>query len=391
MTLTRLCKNSEKSHQLKLVAGKDGLENVVRWIHIVEDVEVPAFLQGGELVFTTGIASRQSSWLLQFVENLKEHNAVGVVVNIGPYLTTIPPQVIVFCEQNQFPLFVIPWETRIIDVSYEFCRRIISDEKAQQTLSDAFKNLIVAPDNREQYATTLERSGFPSEANYTVVSLQVSEFSRYITGKFFKKHDRQLTKLFRLNGHPKGMFLWKKSLVLIYQNVATADVVSMLETAAHFAVGTVVLSAGISEEGHSLYEIGQLYKQSQWSLNRAKQSKKVAVSHGALGIYKILFNVENQEILRQYHQEVLGKLQEYDQANQTDYYDTLYQYCQCNGSVLELASKLNIHRNTVNNKVKKIKEILNVELNYETIMNCMLCLHMNNLINFMKSEEHYYG
>ncbi|MFI3313427.1 MAG: PucR family transcriptional regulator ligand-binding domain-containing protein, partial [Eubacteriales bacterium] len=65
MTLSKLCKDAEKSYELKLVAGKSGMENPVRWIHIVEDLEVPDFLQGGELVFTTGIASRQANWLLQ--------------------------------------------------------------------------------------------------------------------------------------------------------------------------------------------------------------------------------------------------------------------------------------------------------------------------------------
>ena len=56
LTLSQLCVNVEKTYQMKLVAGEDGMDNVVRWVHIIEDVEVSHFINGQELVFTTGIA-----------------------------------------------------------------------------------------------------------------------------------------------------------------------------------------------------------------------------------------------------------------------------------------------------------------------------------------------
>ncbi len=380
MTLSKLCKNSENSYELKLVAGKNGMENPVRWIHIVEDLEVPDFLQGGELVFTTGIASRQSSWLLQFVENLKENNAAGVVVNIGPYITNIAPQVIVFCEQNQFPLFVIPWKTRIIDVSYEFCRRIINDEKAQQTLTEAFKNLILNPDAKADYVNTLARTGFDNESSYTVVSLVVRRNERNITGKFVKEHDSQITKLLRLNSLNKGAFLWNRNLILIYQNVTIDQVRDMVQTIAHLADEETIVSGGISECQTNTYAIANLYKQSQWSLVVAEMEQTTTACYGNLGIGKILLNVADRQVLQNYHTQILGKLEDYDRTNHTDYYDTLRTYCSYNGSVLEMAKVRNVHRNTVNHKIKKIKEILDMELNYETIMNCMVCFHISDIL-----------
>ena len=125
ISLSRLCENTEKSYQLRLIAGRDGLDNPVRWVHMIEDPEVTGFIHGNELVFTTGIRQRGVDWLLDFVVNLREHGAVGLVVNLGPYITSIPPQVIVYCEQNAFPLFTIPWEEHIIDVTYDFCHRIV--------------------------------------------------------------------------------------------------------------------------------------------------------------------------------------------------------------------------------------------------------------------------
>lgn len=43
ISLSRLCENTEKSYQLRLIAGRDGLDNPVRWVHMIEDPEVTGF------------------------------------------------------------------------------------------------------------------------------------------------------------------------------------------------------------------------------------------------------------------------------------------------------------------------------------------------------------
>ncbi len=174
LTLSSLYKKSEKSYNLKLVAGSGGMDNTVRWVHIIEDTEVPDFLQGNELVFTTGIANHQTNWLLNYVKNLKQNNACGVVINLGPYIENVPPQVIVYCEQNDFPIFTIPWETRIIDITYKFCRFIIDDEKWNNSLAEAFKNLIINPSDKEGYIYSLEKTGFFETSSYLIISAEFS-------------------------------------------------------------------------------------------------------------------------------------------------------------------------------------------------------------------------
>lgn len=57
LTLSQLCVNVEKTYQMKLVAGEDGMDNVVRWVHIIEDVEVSHFINGQELVSPPALPS----------------------------------------------------------------------------------------------------------------------------------------------------------------------------------------------------------------------------------------------------------------------------------------------------------------------------------------------
>ena len=39
----------------RLVAGEDGLDRPVRWVHVAEVPDIATLLRGGELVLTTGI------------------------------------------------------------------------------------------------------------------------------------------------------------------------------------------------------------------------------------------------------------------------------------------------------------------------------------------------
>lgn len=75
ITLAKLCANTEKTYGMKLIAGRAGLENFVRWAHIVDNSEVPDFMHGNELVFTTGISHKGSSWLL----DLHSTSATGML------------------------------------------------------------------------------------------------------------------------------------------------------------------------------------------------------------------------------------------------------------------------------------------------------------------------
>ena len=57
VTVRRLCRNLKKEYRLNMIAGAEGLGNFVEWVHIIEDIEVADFLNGNELVMTTGIGN----------------------------------------------------------------------------------------------------------------------------------------------------------------------------------------------------------------------------------------------------------------------------------------------------------------------------------------------
>ena len=71
---------------MKLVAGREGLSNLVDWVHVVEEMDYVHFLKGRELIITTGIKEPDDAQLLEFTQRVYATGASGLVFNVGRYI-----------------------------------------------------------------------------------------------------------------------------------------------------------------------------------------------------------------------------------------------------------------------------------------------------------------
>lgn len=73
----------------------------------------------------------------------------------------------------------------------------------------------------------------------------------------------------------------------------------------------------------------------------------------------------------------LEEIQQYDVNNETDYYNTIISYCRHLFQKNETAEALHIHRNTLNYRLDRIKEIFGLDLQeYETVLHLMMSSEM---------------
>lgn len=354
------------------------MDNTVRWVHMVEDSEVPDFLHGNELVFTTGIGHSGSGWLEPFVKSLRQHNAVGLVVNLGPHIDAVPPRVIDYCEEDDFPLFTLPWQVHIIDITYNFCRRIIDNEEAETSLAEAFRNLIFSPEKRENYAAALEKMGFPESSRYTVLAISLGS-DKAAAAQLLRNNRYGLWRLLKRSRSPMALFFQDDKLISVRQN-ADDDEMNRLVKALSELECELKLNVGISEQGEGFSGVPICYKEAVSALEAAKIKGLTIMPYRNIGVYKLLFGVENRGILRSYVIGTIGDLLKYDSMNNTNYEETLRVYLECSGSVQMTADRLGVHRNTVNYKMKEIREILKVEMNDEDKMNILLAFRAREVL-----------
>ncbi len=378
--LSRLYDGGRKSYRMKLIAGKSGLDNPVRWVHIIEDVTFTDFLHGNELVFTTGIRQQGVDWLIGFVLALKDKGAVGLVINTGQYITEIPPQVIVFCEKHDFPLFTVPWQERIIDITYEFCHRIMNSEENEQSLAAAMKNLIFSPEEESGYKNTMLRAGFHNDSRYTVMAVRLTGINGERTPELIKKYNYTFGKLIKRSTLAATAIIQENNLIIIKQNCPAEGMKQLFEKLKATLTDGDRITAGLSGQMDGWQSVSTLYGDAISSLTVALKRGREFIEYGDIGLYKIIFGVRDIGILKSYVESVLGELIQHDEANGTDYVSTLRCYLENNCSVQMVAQIFDVHRNTVNYKIKAIRDILKTTLREEDKMKYLLAFYVADML-----------
>ena len=383
--LRQLCSDTETKYSLKLIAGKDGMDNTVRWVHMVEDRQVPDFLHGNELIFTTGIGHVGKDPLLEFVKRLRKHNAAGVVVNIGPYLSDVPKEVIEYCDSESFPLFTLPWSVYIIDITYDFCRRIIENEKLETTAAEAFKNLILYPEQSKKYVPFLEQQGFGKTVEYRVFTLRFFGDGKNITEQLERgSHIKLWNILAKSHAYPSAMFMLNNSLTVIRQDMSDKSVkkiTDMLDAIAEQKNMKYIM--GISAQHRGYTSVPRLLEEAESARKAASADGKSYEFYAGMGINKIIFGVGDTRILKEFAQENLKDIISYDAEYKTDYADILYKYLENDGSVMAVAEECGLHRNTVNAKIKAVKSLFGIELTGKKKMELMLAFKIKNNLDKM--------
>lgn len=379
--LKQLCSDTETKYNLKLIAGKSGMTNTVRWVHMVEDRQVPDFLHGNELVFTTGIGHVGKDPLLEFVRRLKQHGASGVVVNIGPYLADVPKEVVDYCNKEGFPLFTLPWSVYIIDITYDFCRRIIENEKIETTAAEAFKNMILSPEQGKQYRSFLEQHGFSKTVGYRVFTLMLYRDGKNITEDFERRnHIKLWSILAKSKDYPSAMFILNNAIVVIRQDMNQTVMQNLTETLdVIFEQKDISYIMGISSERRGYQSVAKLLSEAEAARKTAASKHQGYALYSEIGVNKLLLGVREQTILQEFAAEQLEEILRYDREYKTDYAKILYEYLLCDGSVMAVADHYGFHRNTVNTKIKNIKSIFNLELTGEKKTELLLAFRIKEL------------
>lgn len=90
-------------------------------------------------------------------------------------------------------------------------------------------------------------------------------------------------------------------------------------------------------------------------------------------------------MLKDFYNNSIRTLADYDNKNNTDLVSTLEVYFQCKSNMSEAAKNLYIHRNTLLYRLDKIKEILNTDLESgEENLELQLGIHIMKLLALYK-------
>lgn len=367
LTLSNLFLETKKQYQLELIAGKDGLSNIPTWIYITEDMNNMDFLKGGELIFTTGMsASSKASWLYDCVSCFISKQACGLIINIGQYIqkSDITPELIEFCNQHHFPLILMPWEIYLSEITKNYCNRILIDSKRTESIRNALRNILFTVDHQQEFLSLLNSYGYRADDLYGISVVDISCDSQNASFVFHHLHLKTISYLDRI--HADYTFIdHQLQLLIVWHDHTSSQITEHMEyllTQYRTIPSIDEIFIGIGSCTNQLTTLHTSLAQAHaaWKIGKYRNVPVFSFDH--LDIYKIFFHLPDTKVLEDYYLQQLHVLIKYDQKHGSDYLNTLENYLLYDGHIQKIADKMICHRNTINYRLRKIREIFPADI-----------------------------
>ena len=372
VSVQSLFSSSADSYRLKWLAGKEGAARLVRWMYYTEDVSTLSFLRGGELVITTGMEigrradntgespdSFSAEYLSGLIHAVCAQNVSGLILNTGKYITSVPEEIIRLCDRMQLPLLTMPWEIHIIDIMQDYGNRIVSDRQKALNLEKCLFNAIFNP--QEFDGAQLAATAFSGAKAFSVLLLELPDELAELEEEAFRRYmDYSFTIKTRIRPGDYAYFLHEKKIIAVFHD----DVHSHLpeiEKAVRKNRAFAGMRLAVSGVCRSAADLSAEYHHAELALKLCSGESRTG-DYEKLGIFKILGEVQDRRVLEKLYDSVLGPLDQFGKEKLDDYLNTLRLYLGSGGRVQKTAEENFTHRNTVNYRIKKICDTLNIDL-----------------------------
>lgn len=388
----------------KVIAGAEGLERIVRWVHVGDVPNVTDWVNGGELLIITGIGAKQdAASLMQLVKNIEEKNLAGLIINVGPYIPEVPEQVVEYADSLGFPLMEIPWETKLVEVTQEICSTIIMKQMEEKSVRDLLENILFEDfDNPDMLINRGTYYGYELKGFFHVAIIDIDDFAFYlkdkniidekkileIKGQFQNVLNACLT---RNNKKAMSMMRSDSIVVLVPVNNKNGDEIKKLAEQIKNSVTKnipgITVSIGIGNCYDKLTEMKKSLSEAERALQAAKwmHANNKVFYYKDLGIYRLLFKVGDNQELESFCQETIGALLDFDRLHHAELLSTLEAFLTENGNLVKAAQKMFIHRNTLKYRLQKIEELTFISLGDSNHrLNLQIGLVVSKFLNLTK-------
>jgi purine catabolism regulator len=117
---------------IELAAGAAGLENPIRWVHVSELPDPTPWLEGGELLITTGLGVGDNPQLQrEYVRRLAAHGLAGLAFGVGFGWPEPPEALAAEAELLGFPVVSVPYEVPFIALTKAIAARLANEQLAR--------------------------------------------------------------------------------------------------------------------------------------------------------------------------------------------------------------------------------------------------------------------
>ena len=149
------------------------------------------------------------------------------------------------------------------------------------------------------------------------------------------------------------------------------------------ALGNIDVSVGVGRPKPGIGGVRASYREAEQALTMGSRlyGAGQVTSFADLGLHRLLFAMQGHPELREFYDDQVNALVEYDRRTGAGLMKTLDAFFRCHGSPTEIAGLLHLHRNTVLYRLRRIEEIGRLDLdNPDTRLNLQLSLRVREVL-----------
>ena len=357
---------SKDKYRMKIVAGKNGWSNSVSFLLMMEAPMIIRNFTGKELAVTTGLGFQSEEAFVDMVQQLIDHNASGLIVNTGCYITHIPQKAIELCDENDLPMLTVPWDVYLADMIKDLTIRVFLQGSTDEQISEALIRVIEHPEDADQVRQDL-LAYFDTDGDFQIFVVYNNNLDKMDTVE--RKRIAYRLQLYLTNLTHNGHFFYYDSSFVVLMNAVDQETARRLMEDFQKRAGKKMpeepITIGCGTQVQDISNLSLSYKRAKAASKMACAIHKPMVFFDEMGVYRLLYSVKDQRLLREMSTEVLKPLLDYDKKHEANYVETLELYLKLDQSVQAVAAEMFTHRNTIMYRIKNIKKLLGSELKTE--------------------------
>lgn len=362
----------------ELVSGENGLDRGVSWPNVAQTVSIREWLVGGDVILMSGVGLKiTDEFLTDIVIQAADGRAACIIMLINPeHIASIPQAAIDEAVKRGLAVFAAPWETKLSRVIGSVSMLVSNDRLEERMHSEFLDRLLSGEINHDDsaYRQSMEKYGLLGKKAVAVIDYKFDE--KYLQTENQAYHnDRVMRKMISLFERYFGKINYhnqynRQAFIISADNTEEKDIVNTIRTIYNIFIKEnkhVHVRIGIGEIAQGLEGLKKSYDQSR--IARKTINKSGVMFYKELGIYQLLFYIDDTSKIDDYVKEILDPLLIYDKKNNQNLIDTLREYLKCGQNVSQASQNLYIHRNTMIKRVEKIEELLGCSIKNAEVTN----------------------
>lgn len=351
---------------VRIVAGFSGESNIISWVNVMEILDSPDSVQRGELLVTTGYNLQEQKLYQNLIATLKNNGVSGIAVQTGYYIDEIPKYILNESDRLGFPVLEVPKNLTFSDILRILIQKINAGRPDSEIPDEASKSMFqYMQETLKQYSPVLfeEDTGKVAHLFY-IHPINQYAVSEATAGSCMNRIKSYLTDRAdgceyqtAKNGAAAFLMIFEtesKYLSMIYDFSIVLTFLSE-QQGINYYVGVDRIKA------YESLNLSFEHVTECTELMESIHAKRGVCSYDNMTFIKMFGILHQNEHSFVSDNQALQILLNYDRINHTNYVQTLRFYLADNCNASKTASRLYIHRHTLQKRLDKIYDLSGID------------------------------